>query len=148
VLPQDNDTGGFFLALIEKGPPTSTDGITDAPIPQTPYQAVVASDLVPLSALLRADAKTVLAKHCLPPVDSVRRGLTVEERRRLWCSGDQGADGSATLVMVAPQDMPEDERGDVGGWRGVVQAGLQIAEAVELPRTALPSARGDVRKIR
>ena len=133
VLPQDNDTGGFFIALIHKGPASSKIST-----PNAPSQAVVASDLVPMSSLSKAHAKAVLAKHCLPPEKNVRRGLTSSERGRLWCSGGNGeAGGSEALVMVAPQDMLEhDECLGRRSWRGVVQAGLPLAEAVLLQQSS------------
>jgi len=118
LLPHDNDTGGFFLALFEK----------TAEIPGTAQRLAAActptvladTDLVPLEkckepAKLRASLKKLDAGE----------GGEVARDRRVWASAD-GSGGVARAPVDMPRVWVEDRTG--GRPPGVIAAGLALGK--------------------
>jgi hypothetical protein len=119
LLPHDNDTGGFFLALFEKVAeiPGTSERLATACAPTE----LAGSDLVPLEQCTNHVSKL---RDCLTQL-----GVSQSEGRsaggaRVWAS----VDGSGNLVR-APVDMPsawvEDGSGGNGA-PGVIAAGLPL----------------------
>ena len=121
LLPHDNDTGGFFLALFEKvAEIPGTGGRLSAACAPT---ALAPSDLVPLEKCANPSALRGRLEQQRGRSVSPSEGASVEEAR-VWASVDGGGQ-----VVRAPVDMPsgwvEDGRGGTGA-PGVIFAGLPL----------------------
>ena len=123
LLPHDNDTGGFFLALFEKvAEIPGTAGRLSAACAPT---ALAPSDLVPLEKCATPSALRGRLEQQRGRSVSSSEGASVGGEARVWASVDDGGG----KVVRAPVDMPsgwvEDGRGGTGA-PGVIFAGLPL----------------------